>query len=89
MQLMIKTVISFRAIYFKTFSSPSSVVRQLGNARSVGEIREHCLQQFNTSDYVQSFKVAADTSDVATLTALCQICHILMTDHKLHVPRNR
>ncbi|XP_071850373.1 ubiquitin-protein ligase E3C-like [Apostichopus japonicus] len=63
-------------------------IEELGNARSVGEIREHCLQQFNTSDYVQSFKVAADTSDVATLTALCQICHILMTDHKLHVPRN-
>lgn len=65
----------------------SMEIDEIVSVRSVGEIREHCLQQFNSFDYVQCIRMAADTNDVTTLTTLCSICHMLMTDHKLHVPR--
>ncbi|XP_033636657.1 ubiquitin-protein ligase E3C-like [Asterias rubens] len=62
---------------------------QVEGASSLFEIRDHCLQTLNSADHVNWLLTAVSKSDVSVLTALCSICHTLMVEHKLHVPRTK
>ncbi|XP_022110390.1 ubiquitin-protein ligase E3C-like [Acanthaster planci] len=58
-----------------------------GGASSLAEIRDECLQILNLPQNARSLLAVVSKSDISVLTALCSICHTLMVNHKMHVPR--
>ncbi|XP_063962252.1 ubiquitin-protein ligase E3C-like [Lytechinus pictus] len=64
-------------------------VVEFGSASTISEIREQCVRQVNSQAHVQCLIATTTQGNVPALTALCTLCHSLMVDHKLHVPRTR
>ncbi|XP_072172763.1 ubiquitin-protein ligase E3C-like [Diadema setosum] len=64
-------------------------IGEFGNASTISEIREQCVRQVNSPAHVKCLIATTTQGNVPALTALCTLCHALMVDHKLHVPRSK
>lgn len=65
-------------------------IGQDGSYGSVSKVRQECVRLLDSTHLVKGIVSAISRDpDQTTLTAVCTVCHTLMTQKKLIIPRTR